>query len=182
MLPIGPLMIEHRLMERMIVLLKKEAEWIERESAIHPEFIEAALDFIRTYADVCHHGKEENILLRELDRKPVSAEHRRIMEEILQEHRESRAAVADLEKAKISYLKGDREALQEIVRTVRFLVNLYPCHIEKEDHHFFLPCMEYFSQEEEGLMLRHEQEFDRDLVHRLYKEKVMREEARFGKP
>ncbi len=41
--------------------------------------------------------------------------------------------------------------------------------------------MEYFSQKEKDLMLRQEQEFDRDLIHQLYKKKVMREEACFGK-
>lgn len=179
MLPIGPLMIEHRLMERMIALLKKEGNWIEREKNIHADFLDTAIDFIKTYVDGCHHGKEENILLTELAKKKVSDEHKRLMEEILEEHRQSRTAVTELEDAKAHYLKGDREALSTIVRSIRFLAGLYPRHIDKEDHHFFLPSMEYFNQEEKDAMLQHEYEFDRNLIHQIFREKVAAEEARF---
>ncbi len=181
MLPIGPLMIEHRLMERMVALLKKEGDGLEQERNIHGEFLDAAIDFFKTYADRCHHGKEENILLRGLAGKNISGEHRRLMEEILEEHRESRAAVAALEDATARYLMGKREALSEIAENIRFLVGLYSCHIDKEDHHFFQPCMEYFNQQEKDAMLQQEYEFDRGLIHQLYKEKVATEEARFGK-
>jgi hemerythrin-like domain-containing protein len=178
MLPIAPLMIEHRLMDRMIDLLKKEADRMERDKNIHAEFLGTAIDFINTYIDRCHHGKEEDILLKELDRKRVADEHRRIMKEILDEHQQSRNAVTRLEDAKAKYLKGDRGSLSGIIRTIRFLVELYPRHIEKEDGHFFLPCMEYFNQEEKDAMLEQEHEFDRKLIHQIYKEKITTAEAR----
>ena len=181
MLPIGPLMIEHRLMERMVALLKKDGAWMEQERNIHGEFLDTAIDFFKTYADRCHHGKEEDILLRELAGKNMSGEHRRIMEEILEEHRQSRAAVAELEDATARYLTGEREALSEIAENIRFLVGLYSCHIDKEDHHFFQPCMEYFNQEEKDALLQQEYEFDRSLIQQMYREKVTAEEARFGK-
>lgn len=178
MLPIGPLMIEHRLMERMLVLLGKEADRMERDKNINAEFLNSAIDFNLTYVDRCHHRKEEDILLKELDKKELSGEHRRIMQEILDEHQQARTAIAELEGHKAGSLKGDREALSRIVRTIRFLVELYTGHIAKEDQRFFLPCMEYFSREERESMLAQEREFDRDLFHQIYKEKVMKEEAR----
>jgi hemerythrin superfamily protein len=58
-----------------------------------------------------------------------------------------------------------------------FITDLYPKHIEKEDRHFFLPCMEHFSVEERGAMLHEEWEFDKNLIHLLYAEKVKRAEA-----
>jgi hemerythrin-like domain-containing protein len=101
------------------------------------------------------------------------------MNEILEEHQQARNALADLEDAKTRYLKGDRESLSRIISTIRFLVELYPRHIEKEDRHFFLPCMEYFSREEKDAMLAQEYEFDRNLIHQIYKEKVTTAEARY---
>jgi hemerythrin-like domain-containing protein len=178
MLPVGPLMIEHRLIERMIALIKQEVDRIEREKDIHAGLLETAIDFIRTYVDRCHHGKEEEILYRELDKKALSNEHRRILEEILDEHRQSRKALAELEDANGQFFKGDRGSLSRIISSIRFLVDLYPRHIDKEDRHFFLPCMAYFSQEEKDAMLAREHEFDRDLFHKLYKERVENEEAR----
>lgn len=65
--PIGPLMIEHRLIERMISEMKNETERIRNGEKPDLSFIETAVDFIRTYADACHHGKEEDILFRDLE-------------------------------------------------------------------------------------------------------------------
>jgi hemerythrin-like domain-containing protein len=79
MLPIAPLMIEHRLMDRMIALLKKEADRMEGEKNIHAEFLDTAIDVINTYIDRCRYGKEEKILLKELDGKRVADEHRRML-------------------------------------------------------------------------------------------------------
>ena len=73
MLPIAPLMIEHRLIERMIRLLDQENTRIRENIGVLPEFafvnakfIDAAVDFIKTYADQVHHGKEEDILFTAL--------------------------------------------------------------------------------------------------------------------
>ena len=82
MLPIGPLMIEHRLIERMISVISKELSSIETKREINEAFIGTAVDFIRTYADRCHHGKEEDILFRELGKKRLSNKHKQIMEEL----------------------------------------------------------------------------------------------------
>jgi len=180
MLPIGPLMIEHRLIERMIALLRKEVDGIERGKDIHAGFLDTAIDFIRTYVDRGHHGKEEEILYRELEKKPLSVDHRRILGEILEEHRQSRTTVTELAEAKVKFFNGDRGSLSRIISAVRFLVELYPRHIDKEDRHFFLPCMAYFSREEKEAMLAREHEFDGNLFHRLYNEQVAREEARYS--
>ena len=36
---------------------------------VDPVFIDTAVDFIHTYADRCHHGKEEDILFKALAAK-----------------------------------------------------------------------------------------------------------------
>lgn len=88
MLPIGPLMIEHRLIEKMIALIKKEIARMEQQGKINLEFIDLAVDFIRMYADRCHHGKEEDILFRDLNQKPLSGEHKQIVNELVEEHQQ----------------------------------------------------------------------------------------------
>src|SRR5450756_838852 len=86
MKPIGPMMREHRLIERMLALLKQELGTIDARQKADPVFIETVVDFFKTYADRTHHGKEEEIYFRDLARKSISAEHRRIMEELVEEH------------------------------------------------------------------------------------------------
>ncbi len=179
MLPIGPLMIEHRLIERMTSILKKEADRMEREKNIDPGFLATAIEFFTAYTDRCHHGKEEDILYKDLDTKNLSGEHKRLLEEILDEHRQTRKAVIELAEAKARFLEGSRESLPLMIDKMRFLVALYAIHIDKEDKHFFLPCMGYFSQEEKDAMLAAEYEYDRNLIHQLYREKVAKEETRY---
>jgi hemerythrin-like domain-containing protein len=172
MLPIAPLMIEHRLIEKMIAVIKKVIDQSEQQGKINPAFIDLAVDFIRMYADRCHHGKEEDILFRDLKQKPLSVEEKQIMGQLIEEHQLGRKTVADLVEAKGRYLKGDREALTLMLDRLKFLVDFYPKHIEKEDKHFFMPIMNYFSQEEKEAMLQEEWAFDKNLIHQIYKNKI----------
>ncbi len=176
MLPIAPLMIEHRLIEKMLVVIQKEIEQGEQQNKINPEFIDLAVDFIRVYADRCHHGKEEDILFRDLSKKALSGEEKQIMDELIEEHQQGRKTVADLVKAKRRYLEGDQEALSIMLDRMKFLIDFYPKHIEKEDRHFFLPIMKYFSPEEKEAMLQEEWEFDKNLIHQIYKNKIIEAE------
>jgi hemerythrin-like domain-containing protein len=173
MMPIGPLMIEHRLIERMIDVMKEELLLIEKEKKADPEFIEMAVDFIRTYADRCHHGKEEDILFRDLGVRKLTDEHKRTMEELVEEHKWGRKVTARLVEANTRYIQGNKEALSVIMESMKTLIEFYPKHIEKEDKHFFIPCMDYFTEAEKETMLREEWEFDRSLIHEKYRNMVM---------
>jgi hemerythrin-like domain-containing protein len=168
MMPIGPLMKEHRLIERMIALMEKELQRLKEGEEPDYDFIDTAVDFIRTYADRCHHGKEEDILFRELARKPLSEEHSRTMRELIEEHAYSRRTTGALAAARERHAQGDSQALGAVVSALQDLVQLYPAHIQKEDKRFFVPCMNYFSREEQDEMLEEYWEFDKRLIHEKY--------------
>ena len=172
MKPIGPLMIEHRLIERMVALLNEELKQITGENKVDVEFLMVAVDFIRTYADRTHHGKEEDILFRELAKKQLSQEHEKTMNELVEEHVSGRRMVTSLVNARESYVKGNAGSLKDIVACVKELVNFYPAHIEKEDKHFFYPSLEYLSKQEQDDMLQEFWEFDRKLIHEKYEKLV----------
>jgi len=176
MLPIGPLMIEHRLIERMLALMGAELTRIKDNVAVDlefafvdPFFLDIAVDFIRTYADRCHHGKEEDILFAALVRKELSPDHRQTMEELIQEHVWARKTTAGLVQAKESYLLEKPGALSELLQHLEQLVEFYPRHIDKEDKHFFIPCMAYCSDAEKAEMLRRMMEFDQKQIHEKYR-------------
>jgi hemerythrin-like domain-containing protein len=177
MMPIGPLMIEHRLIERMIDLVGKESTRIAREGEVDPVFIDTAVDFIRTYADRAHHGKEEDILFRELAGKDLSEEHQQTMDELVHEHVMARQTTGELVEAKERYLQGDEDALETVVETLDALAAMYPSHIRKEDQDFFIPVMAYFSEAEQDVMLDEMWEFDRDMIHERYEDMVEELEA-----
>lgn len=165
----APLMIEHRLIERMLRIISREAARIRETNKIDAVLIDNAVDFIRVYADRTHHGKEEDILFRDLAKKSVTGEEQRIMDELILEHVVGRKTVGDLLDAKIRYFAGDDSALDIVVEKLEFLVDFYPRHIEKEDKLFFPAMMKYFSPEEQEEMLAEFWEFDRNMIHEKYR-------------
>ena len=172
MLPIGPLMIEHRLIERMIKVIEVELEAIQTKKEEDPAQVERIIHFIRVYADRCHHGKEEDILFRELDRKAIAPEHKRMMDELVDDHKLGRMITLSLEEANRRYQNGDPAALSAIADGLGRLVEFYPKHIEKEDKNFFIPIMGYFSNEEKEAMIRKGYESDSRLIHEEYADLV----------
>jgi len=169
MKPIGPLMWEHRLIEHMVDLLRLEIDRITGRKTANVILIEQAADFFRTYADRTHHGKEEEILFRDLAQKKMSPEHGKIMDELVREHVHGRELVRRLVEAKDLYVNGYAEALPHIARELKELVDFYPRHIEKEDKHFFFPCLDYFTGTEQDRMLQEFRDFDRNMIHEKYR-------------
>ena len=168
MKPRGPLMIEHRLIEKMLNILKSQIDKIDSKKLIDPVVIDIAVDFIRTYADKTHHGKEEDIMFRDLSLKPMNVEEKKVMDELVDEHIQARKVVHELVEAKKQYVKGDTGALWTIKERLNWLVNFYPKHIEKEDKLFFPSTEKYLNQSEQEAMLEEFWEFDRKMIHDKY--------------
>ena len=168
----GPLMIEHRLIERMLTIIQDTLSLSEKTKIIDPLFVDKAVDFILTYADYTHHGKEENILFRDLNKKDISEPDRRVMNELIEEHVFGRKTTKALVEANARYRNGDSSALGDIASCLRTLVGFYPKHIEKEDKIFFPASRAYFSEAEEQAMLAEFWDFDRQMIHEKYKSVV----------
>jgi hemerythrin-like domain-containing protein len=172
-------MREHRLIERMLKVAEGRVEGMRRDGRGDPVFVEQVVGFVRAYADRCHHGKEEDILFRDLAGRDLDPDLRRIMEELLREHMEGRQLVRELEDANRRYKQGDQEALGQVTALLTKLASFYPLHIAKEDKTFFYPCMELFSKQEKDAMLEEFWDFDRRLIHE-QNEKLVRDLEAFS--
>ena len=168
MLPIEALMDEHRIIERMIPPFKRELARMQMAQDVNAKFIETAVDFIRTFADHCHHGKEEGILFRELRKKTLSAQHAAAMNQLMEDHAHSRRTTNNLAIANASFANGNAESWRDVWQSLNDLVELFPQHIEKEDFNFFYPVMEYFASHELDAMLAEFWEFDKKLIRVKY--------------
>jgi len=167
-------MIEHRLIERMLKAIQDILKRIEETQAIDPVHVDTVVDFIRTYADRTHHGKEEEILFEAMKEKPLSEDDRRFMSELIEEHVFGRRTTKALVDANTRYRNGDEAALLEIVEKLQTLIEFYPTHIEKEDKVFFPASRGYFTEEEDQAMLARFREFDGKMIHEKY-ENVVKE-------
>ena len=173
MMVIGPLMIEHRLIERMVNILDKELQRAGKNGIINPADLDSFVEFMRVYADKCHHGKEEGILFAELGRKDVSREHRKIILELVSDHIFGRSQVNKLVSLNADYKAGDKGKLKEITGVFSGLAAFYAAHIRKEDKDFFIPVMRYFSPEDHQAMLKASNEFDSNMDLGKYQEMVL---------
>jgi hemerythrin-like domain-containing protein len=165
----GMLMIEHRLIERMLIVIKDALSKIQFKHEIDPVFVDIAVDFIRVYADRTHHGKEEDILIRELKKKTLSPADEQVMNELIREHALVRQTTTLISNANDRYRGGDDIALIVIANNLKTIIEFFPKHIEKEDKKFYPASRTYFTDEEDEAMLAEFGELDRKMVYEKYK-------------
>ena len=169
MKPRGPLMIEHRLIEKVLKVVADQLSGITVQT-YNPLFTETIVDFIRTYADRTHHGKEEQILFARLSAKPLEADDKRVMQELIDEHIQARKKVKELVELNEIFKTGRTDVVNNIQDVLRWLTVFYPPHIKKEDDIFFPRTEKYFSPAEQDELLRAFAEFDRTMIHEKYKQ------------
>ncbi|MFH0975949.1 MAG: hemerythrin domain-containing protein [Spirochaetota bacterium] len=164
----GPLMIEHRLIEKMITVIQKKLEIAGQTLFIDPYFVDTAVDFIRIYADRTHHGKEEDILFSKLKKKKLSDKDNQLMDELIKDHMLGRKTTQSLSDANARYHNGDSASFPRVIARLKTITEFYPKHIMKEDNIFFPASRNYFTAEEDREMLSEFREFDRKMIHEKY--------------
>ncbi len=168
MKPRGILMMEHRLIENMLLLAEKELALSSSTGLIDHYFVTALIDFIKTYADRTHHGKEEDILFRKLQDKELEPGHLIMLDELVAEHNEARQKTAALNQAAAAFQDGAGDQLAVIREKLVFLTSFYPRHIAKEDKFFFPETEKYFTTAELAAIVDDFNEFDRKMIHEKY--------------
>ncbi len=159
---LGILMTEHRLIDRVVADAALELEEVARGTrAIDPQYIDTVVDFIRGYADRCHHGKEEDIVFLELVTKELPEQVEDAMRMLVDDHLWARAKTGTLAAATVRYQAGDEGAAEEIIDVLSKLLHFYPTHIEKEERSFFGMAIEQFTAEEREAMLVRFHAFER---------------------
>ena len=136
------LMHEHALILQALSAMEERISALEKESAPDRAFFEKAVEFLRNFADQCHHGKEENILFAmmvdELDYPrnggPVAV--------LTTEHERGREFIREIAEA-AAVLDKDPTAAKKIVENGRGYIQLLRTHIEREDTIVF-PMVEQF--------------------------------------
>lgn len=122
---------EHQVIRRFLTVLAKLADQAEETRQVDLEKFEKVLDFIKTFADRCHHGKEEDILYPLLEKRGIPKEDGPIGMMLL-EHDQGREYVAGLTEALEKHKKGE-DSVDDIVENARGYIQILQNHIPKED-------------------------------------------------
>lgn len=130
------LMEEHRVIVRVLDALETAANRLSAGQAIPMDFFMKAADFIKNFADGCHHKKEEGILFSVLaangmprDTDPIAM--------MLEEHEAGRRFTRAMRASAERVQAGDAAALSQVTQNALGYVSLLRRHIEKEDQALF---------------------------------------------
>jgi hemerythrin-like domain-containing protein len=127
---------EHRIIEVVLSVLERMSEKALHDKKLDKESAEMAIDFIRSFADGCHHGKEEGSLFPALVDKGMPREGGPVGQ-MLNEHELGRAYVRQMLENLDAASEGDSDSLQKFAESAAGYVQLLRAHIVKEDNILF---------------------------------------------
>ena len=130
------LMHEHRVIEKVLNALESAANRLAEGQDVPMEFFLEAADFIRNFADGCHHQKEEGVLFTALEANgmPKDVEPLSVF---MDEHEEGRRLTRGMIECAERIKSGDMTAKAQIIQHARDYAILLRGHIEREDHVLF---------------------------------------------
>ncbi|MDD5558248.1 DUF2249 domain-containing protein [Candidatus Methylomirabilis sp.] len=122
---------EHTLILQALDGLERKLAALEAGAAPDRTYFEKAVKFIRTFADECHHGKEEDLLFKTMvDRGfPLQGGPIAVM---LSDHEAGRAYIREMAEASAA-VGQDPAAAGKIVRSGRAYIQMLRPHIDKEN-------------------------------------------------
>ena len=151
------LMNEHDLILRMIRVVGAINKKLQAGEEVSVEDLRHVVDFIRNFADRCHHAKEEDLLFVRMQERGFSAEQGPVAV-MLHEHTLGRNFVQGMEEGINEYEKGDQSAAAKIVHNAGSYAQLLSEHIHKENNILYPMANRVFSGEDQQFL---EQEFKR---------------------
>lgn len=133
MKPTTELSHEHQAILLLIRVLETMSGRLEAGEPVDPGHLEKAVDFIKVFADKCHHGKEEDLLFPAMEKAgiPRSGGPLGVM---LSEHVAGRSYVKAMTESLPGIQKGDQAAARAFAENARKYGALLTQHIHKEDH------------------------------------------------
>ncbi len=135
-LPTDELRQEHRQIERVLTVMGRLVGRAERGQGFEAAALRKCVDFLRLFADACHHTNEEQILLPLLDKRGIRADHPAVAG-ILREHVEGRKQVSTMRSSLTAAARGDEGARRRFCEAARHYLALLRQHINREDHVLF---------------------------------------------
>ncbi|MEQ1918890.1 MAG: hemerythrin domain-containing protein [Elusimicrobiota bacterium] len=138
---IKELMDDHQIILRMLRALNGMCLRIGDGKPVAVADLDAALDFIKTYADYCHHGKEEDLLFPAMGEVGFPTQGGPIAV-MLMEHEQGRAYVKALTGALERVRSGEAAALKDLARAASGYSSLLSAHIGKEDNILYPMAMD----------------------------------------
>ncbi len=148
MKPTDILSSEHRVIEQVLDCLEHIIAEANANGRLDAASARDAISFFRTFADQCHHGKEETHLFPAMEAKgfPREGGPTGVMRH---EHETGRGCIRAMDGAVDAAAHGDYAALQLFSQAGEGYIGLLRQHIEKEDHCLFSMANQALADEDQ---------------------------------
>lgn len=165
---------EHDNIKKTLKVIRKICIGIlEGKEVPHDDLI-SIIDFIRNYADKYHHGKEEDMLFKDMLTELIDKIGPGPIQGMLIEHDYGRSFVRELEAALKTYKKGNNDVKVDIIANAIGYANLLEKHIFKEDNMLYKYAQNNLSEETLNKLDREFKDFEEDKKHMETKEKYLK--------
>jgi Uncharacterized conserved protein len=138
---------EHKNIKRMLLVVRKACFRILQGDDIAYDDFSKIIDFVRTYADNHHHGKEEKILFNKMVSEIGGVADKLVNQGMLVEHDLGRLHMRELELALDRVKAGDEESKLDVIANAVSYTHLLSRHIEKEDNTVYTFAQRKLSKE-----------------------------------
>lgn len=136
MTPTETLRHEHDVILLVLTGIERGATSLKATLDADPEWLDTIVDFVRNFADRCHHGKEEKHLFVRLEERGIPREGGPIGV-MLREHEQGRAFIRATADAAPGAVNGAASALEAAQVNLLGYVELLRGHIAKENDVLF---------------------------------------------
>lgn len=149
----GILRDEHKAILKMLDATEETARRLQQRKDVAPEVLSGLLEFLRIFADRCHHGKEEDCLFPLLEEKgmPRDAGPIGVM---LHEHDLGRGLIREMVESSEAFAAGRQEAGLRWADAALNYVVLLRAHIDKENDILFVMADGMLSESEQASLVK----------------------------
>ncbi|MGA1978531.1 MAG: hemerythrin domain-containing protein [Bacteroidales bacterium] len=163
MKPTNDLKQEHKAIREMLKIMTIISGKIMQGSSADPAEIDTIVSFLRTFADKCHHGKEENVLFPAMVAKGIPAEQGPVAV-MLYEHKIGRGLIEAISSYTLEFRKNNHESARLIADSMTKYAVLLEDHIKKEENVLFPLADKILSKSESDEVAEKFQKIEEDVV------------------
>jgi hemerythrin-like domain-containing protein len=161
---------DHESILLMLKIMMKISSLTKSEGIVDPVLIEKIIDFLKTFADKSHHGKEEDFLFPVMIKAGIPNEGGPIGM-MLSDHTEGRGYIAGIASSLAQYkIKPDTASLNGIALNMENYAELLSQHIDKENQILFMIADSVLTEKQQDLLY---EEFEKVEEERIGEEKFI---------
>ena len=149
---------EHEVILYGLEILEELADRLEDRQPVEIEDLEALVDFLKQFADRCHHGKEEGLYFASLEKAGIPRQNGPIGV-MLTEHIEGRSYIARMTTA-----LTDVYSPHDFATAARSYVELLRNHIGKENQVLFMMGDQRLPEDEQDRLLTAFEAYEADVM------------------